>query len=138
MLDLALIALRYEDSCSVCMGWLETPVELSCGNLVCSGCCGKWIDCSEDASTCSCPCCYNLLDEDHISPVSQCTLRLLNIRRRGHPHGQSPTISEILSKPTTAPTTPAEKKVAENLIKRMMEEGNSPIIKVPTKGQVCN
>lgn len=46
------------------------------------------------------------------------------------------TIRDILKRQTDTPTTPVERKVAENLIKRLMAETKEPVIRVPTQGQV--
>jgi hypothetical protein len=47
------------------------------------------------------------------------------------------TISDILTKSSQAPTTPAERKVAGNVIRRIMtESADTAVIKVPTPGLV--
>lgn len=49
------------------------------------------------------------------------------------------TMREILQKPANTPVTPSERKVAGNLIRRMMvAEKDTSLITVPTKGQVCH
>ena len=127
-----------EIACIICLGWLLRPLELSCGNLVCSECCCMWIRIGD---TTSCPCCYaHQLNEDTITTPSRVTEQLLHHHMNScQAVGLSPshtTIGEILSKSTHTPTTPVEKRVAENLIKRMLSEEDSNIIKVPTRGQV--
>ena len=43
---------------------------------------------------------------------------------------------ETLSRPVTASTQPVEKKVAENLVRRLVAGNEDRIVKIPTKGQV--
>ena len=59
-------------------------------------------------------------------------------RCKGHYEISPSCISaqEILSRPVTAPTQPVEKKVAENLVRRLMAENEDKIVRIPTKGQV--
>lgn len=51
------------------------------------------------------------------------------------------TIGEVLSRPTDLPATPAEKKVAEHLVRKIINhQGDSDsregVVRVPTRGQV--
>ncbi len=47
------------------------------------------------------------------------------------------TIKEILERDMESPTTPAEKEVAKNIIRRLMAESeDSQILHLPTRGQV--
>ena len=51
------------------------------------------------------------------------------------------TLNDVLHKPTTTPTTPAELKVAQNVVRRLIYQGegsssSTGVIKVPTCGQV--
>ena len=98
-----------------------------------------------------CPCCYtHQLNDDHVCTPSQTVVQLLNhLMKSGPldaaatlsppatPSPSNTTIKEILSKSTSSPTTPMERKLTEKLVRRMMAEGESSIIKLPTRGQVC-
>lgn len=49
------------------------------------------------------------------------------------------TISDVLSRPSTSPATPAELKVAGHLVRKIMDQdsGNSRgVLKIPQRGQV--
>lgn len=46
---------RKDIECPLCCNVLCEPVQLDCGEIVCSGCCHQWV---EAASQPSCPCCY--------------------------------------------------------------------------------
>ena len=51
------------------------------------------------------------------------------------------TISEVLSRPTNLPATPVEKKVAEHLVKKIINQqdendSREGVVRVPTRGQV--
>ena len=51
------------------------------------------------------------------------------------------TISEVPSKPTNLPATPVEKKVAEHLVKKIINQqdendSREGVVRVPTRGQV--
>ena len=52
----------------------------------------------------------------------------------------SPSIKDILSRPTSLPATPAEKKIAEHLVRKIMScqgESDEGVVRLPTSGQVC-
>jgi len=131
--------------CTVCAGFLDRPVELGCGNLVCLECCIRWLTISSE-----CPCC-SLALLDHTHPPSKVTLSVLGhqlfkcdrgcnrtvraIDYQQHLESQcqcffqhsalSPsrtTLRELLEKDKDEPTTPTERKVAEHLLKRMLCE----------------
>ena len=46
------------------------------------------------------------------------------------------TIRDVLSRPADTPTTPLEKRAAENLIHRLQAESDERIVRIPTRGQV--
>ena len=50
------------------------------------------------------------------------------------------TMSEVLSRPTNVPATPAEMRVAEHLVKKIIndqsESDSKGVLRVPTSGQV--
>lgn len=52
------------------------------------------------------------------------------------------TIQDVLAKPTTSPATPVEVRVAEHLVRRIMDQATSSstngqgVVKVRTRGQV--
>ena len=49
------------------------------------------------------------------------------------------TMSEVLLRPSNVPVTPAERKVAGHLVKKILHHQSEPqgVLKVPTSGQVC-
>lgn len=148
--------------CTVCASFLDRPVELECGNLVCLECCIKWLTISTE-----CPCCYMPL-LDHTHPPSKVTMSVLggqlfecdrgcnrtvkatdyqqHLRSQCHNFFQHSTLSpsrttvrDLLEKGRDTPTNPTERRVAEHLLKRMMsEKEDTPLLQVPTRGQVFN
>ncbi len=112
-----------------------------------------------------CPCCSSPL-ADHVHPPSRVTLDVLGsqlvVCSRGcnrmvkadlyiaHIKSQcqgfyqhsvlSPsriTLHDVLEKETESPPTPAEKEVAEKIMRRLMiESGDSQVLHLPTGGQV--
>ena len=46
------------------------------------------------------------------------------------------TLRDVLSKPTIAPPTTAEKKVAKHLVGRLLSKSPQQVIKISTRGQV--
>lgn len=138
---------------------LERPVELACGNSVCCNCCCEWVTISGNTT---CPCCYSHpLAVGYIHAPSHVVLSVLqnlliecdkgckrNVKAANYQQhvpsrckeyyeDSAVTIKDILSKSADQPTSSEEKKVAENLIKRMMAENEKgSIIKIPTHGQV--
>lgn len=155
--------------CLVCTRLLERPLELTCGAIICLRCCQDWIQLHPYRSL-GCPCCYSSLESIHIRQPPSLIVSLVKgllvhcVRRCGklvyidhyhkHINGQckshyhqlvdSPsklTIKEVLSRPTTAPATPSERRVAEHLVRKIIDQGSSSsstdgIVKVPTRGQV--
>lgn len=153
--------------CPICVAILDRPLQLPCGAVVCLTCCCKWIQYSP---TLACPCCYGhqLERSTTLQPPSlvtsllesllvHCTKKCgklvklreyklhLNTKCKSHYDqlAYSPskmTIKEILAKPSTSPATPAEVRVAEHLVRRMMDDGTSTssqgVVKVRTRGQV--
>ena len=68
--------LNQQLSCQICSGVLDRPLELSCGAIVCSPCCSKWVtQRSTDHLSISCPCCFNHSSE--IRPPPPLVLSLL-------------------------------------------------------------
>ena len=151
--------------CPLCTEVLSCPIETECGSVLCADCLRKWVQVSASQS-CPC-CYTNGFSEAHIRPPSIVVTNLLKsllvkcekpeccrvIRAELYSsHLQSGckeyfdgsvnspskvTIGEILAKETSNPVTPAEKKVAEKLIKRMMADSPDPnIVHVQTRGQV--
>ena len=148
--------------CPLCLEVLDQPIELACSNLVCANCCCKWI---ERSGTVSCPCCYyHQLDDLTMylpSTVVQDLLGTLKLSCtkchktttaaqyrlhkislcQGHYEVSSPsrvTAQHILQRPTTAPTLPVEKQVAEHLVRQLMTESKDTVVRIPTRGQVRN
>lgn len=149
-------------TCPVCKKVLQRPVEVECGKAICASCLCTCIE-----RELSCPCCHTTdFTEAHIRKPNTVVVDLLKnllvickqgcrkiVRANAYTkHLQSKclshyermvdspsrvTIGEVLSKSTADPVTPSEKKVAENLIRRLMAENKSePVIHVPTRGQV--
>lgn len=154
--------------CPVCTLLLDRPIELGCGTILCLKCCKSWVQ-FQCKQSLSCPCCYDhRLDSSHIRPPPSLVVSLLNgllvhcTRMCGkivrvdhyqkhlqglcmshyHQRIDSPsklTISEVLSRPTTSPVTPAEVRVAGHLVRKIMDSGGSSsegVVKVQTRGQV--
>ena len=148
--------------CTICGHTLDRPVELGCGNLVCLECTTRSI-----FSGCQgCPCCHVTQLPEHYSTPSKVTMTVLggqlvectmgcNRTVRADQFQQhlkskcqgfyehsthSPsrtTLSDLLGKDTSTPTTHTEKRVAQHLIKRLMAEAqDSTLLQVPTRGQV--
>ena len=46
------------------------------------------------------------------------------------------TMSDMLSRRTNLPATPAERKVAGHLVKKILNQNCNGVLKVPTSGQV--
>ena len=111
---------------------LSQPVELSCGSLICSECCCSWMRLSQRLD---CPCCYNhQLSRDTVRSPNPVILSLLD--KLHDQHDPQITVETILTTPSTTPTSQIEKRVATSLVKRLLKESDSSVIKVPTKGKV--
>ena len=52
--------------------------------------------------------------------------------------GSGLTVGEILAAPLEATPTPMEKKTAENIIKRIIHQDSTAVLKLSTGGQVSN
>ena len=149
--------------CPLCCGVLDQPVELACDRLVCASCCCRWIEVSGEVG---CPCCYDhhldhltvrrptaviydLLGSMKLS-CSNChrtaTAQQYKLHQESHCHGHYEVSSlsrvsarDILQRPTTAPTLPVERRVAEHLMRRLLSEsGDTSVLQIPTRGQVSN
>ena len=149
--------------CPVCTEVLERPLELKCGRMICLSCLIRWVQVS---CALSCPCCHDhTLNSDSMWSPSPITMAMLGslpvtcgiccsevqvqqLTRHldtkcstlfRHDSPSKTTIKDILSKPGTSTPSPAERRVAGTLIKRMMMDGNSGVVQVPTgsHGQVC-
>ncbi len=153
--------------CCICTEVTVNPVSLSCGETICSECCCKSILITNSLE---CPCCFrHTLTSETISPPSSLFMSLLNdsvlfcIRGCGKMvklqeykqhldsrcksfivNADSPskvTLKDVMRKSTSTPATPAETKAAQNLIRRLINQGNSDsntpgVLKVSTSGQV--
>ena len=73
------IPLTEQLSCPICTTVLQRPVELSCGVIICSTCCSKWVvHCTAQRHEIYCPCCHShLLDKHSIRPPPPLVLSLL-------------------------------------------------------------
>ena len=136
--------------CPICCSVLERPIEFDYGSAVCLLCCTNWIQMSDSIQ---CPCCYSSL-ESHAKPPSRLTLGVIgqqlvecsmgcnravkvgfylkHLQSQCQSHYEhsihSPsrtTVQKILDRQVDAPTMSVERKVAQNLFKRMMVESNS-------------
>ena len=148
-------------SCPIYAAILERPVELACGSIICLSCWHKWVE--TITSSPSCPCYYNhQLDTSSISspPTVILSSLLVNCSRdcnrlvrvdsyrkhleskcQGHYHldVNSPskmTLRDVLDKPAQTPPTPAETRVAEHLVKRLLDSNKEQVLRVSTYGQV--
>ena len=151
--------------CLICMRLLNRPLQLSCGSILCLQCLRDWML----SPSVTCPCCYCDLDRNHIRPPPPLIVTLMEglliccTRKCGkvirvdqyvqHLQGQcrshyqqqlhSPsrmTIKEVLSRPTTAPSTPSELCLTEHLVRKMLDQSSSStdgILQIKTRGQVC-
>lgn len=152
--------------CPICTFLLNGPVQLSCGAIICLPCCKSWVNHRPSGSMATCPCCYDHLfnsSEVHSPPPLIASLmegllvhcgrgcgrvvRLASYRKhldsrcRSHYdmdiHSPSRmTIKDVLSKPASTPASAVEKKVAEHLVKKMLDESpDTKVVKIPTRGQ---
>ena len=144
-------------TCPICLQVLNQPVELACGALMCADCCCRWLQVSDRLD---CPCCYgHQLSEDNImSPtpivldlLSTMKLRCFNCGRvttrkeyaahrkskcTAHYTPESPSGLSVkqLLETSTKPTQLVERRVASNIVRRMLAE--SSVVRLPTGGQV--
>ena len=159
-------AISNDLSCPVCSAVLERPLQLACGNIICYSCCYRWISVTMCGPV-SCPCCYNhQLDCTTIHPPPPMVTSLLSgllvicskkcerlvradqyikhLESNCMEHYQlqvnSPsrmTLRDVLLKPTIAHPTPAEKKVANHLVRHLLNESPEQVLRVSsTRGQV--
>jgi hypothetical protein len=148
--------------CAICLHYLDRPIELGCGELVCLLCCTKWLTTDDRGQ---CPCCYNPLS-DHASSPSRITMDFIgrqmidcnrgcnktvrldhfmqHIASKCQSHYEHSTHSpsrttyrDFLDKDKESPTTATERQMAGKVIRRLMAETkDSPILQLPTRGQV--
>lgn len=156
-----------EPLCPICLQLLDGPLQLGCGNIICLRCCRSWIQLHHPPL--SCPCCYKILDSEHVTLPPPLVLslvegvlvhcvkgcgKIVQVRQyqqhlkgacQTHYHqlADSPskmTISEVLSRPSTSPATPAEVRVAEHLVKKIIDqssgESSEGVFKIPRRGEV--
>ena len=147
----------------LCPNYLEVlcaPVSLACNQLVCD-CCIRHVALT---SSLKCPCCYtdnitpltisapptvvvNLLSSLYITcktcskPVQAGHYKEhiqanCNIHTADSPSRHS--LREVLDSTVKTPTTRLERKAAGNIIRRIInEDSDSPVVKIPTHGQVA-
>ena len=145
--------------CPICHNILDSPVQLTCGKMAC----GECIVMQGEKLLSTCPCCdgeHNNLPESFQTPPDvvqsvlgslpvQCdqpvctayvALRdlLTHIEQGCRPSDTctqpSATVSEILRLPPNTPPTDMEKRVASNIVQRMM--GGDKIVQLPTARKV--
>ena len=155
--------------CPVCWTVLDRPVELSCGAVICLDCCCRWIQVAQHLS---CPCCYShSLSSTSLQKPSRFLIALLEdlpvicsrgcgkvvklLEYKSHLQGKckshyhqdlnSPsrmTLSDVLARPTSTPSTPGEAQVTEHLVRRLFPQDRSSteaaIAQVKTRGQVSS
>ena len=135
--------------CLICTQLLDRPLQLVCVTIICLRYCVTWVQFHHPPLTF--PCCYNTLDSAHLRPPPTLLMEglLVNCVRgcgkivkvgqyQQHLAGSclshynqvmdSPTkttIKDVLSRPCTSPATPAEVKVAEHLVKKIIDQGSS-------------
>lgn len=146
--------------CPVCLEVLNRPILLPCNELVCGPCCSQWVAVSGRAS---CPCCYSCcMDSQKVREPPYAVIQMLSGLMLSCNKCQQPvqaakylqhlnskcgtdvittspskmTVAEILATPTITPPTPIEKKAVGKIIKRLINQDSTAIIKIPTSGQV--
>ena len=149
--------------CIICTWLLERPIQLGCGNIICLRCCSMWIRCYPCYDNpLSCPLCYGaLLDASHVGPppplvlsmlegvlvycirdcgkvvsIGQYSIHLESACKDHYFRDNSPTISDVLSRPSTEPTTPAEVEVAGHLVRKILDSSSNGVLQIPRRGQV--
>ena len=150
--------------CKLCRYILDRPVQMRCGKLVCLKCLEQYWQKNggEAMETYPCPLCDNASHDTAPTPAadflvkvigalqlhcSVCreTVRLeqLNNHLKSNctdritaPSPSKLTVGQILCRPTDAPPTPTEKKVATSVIKRLLHTSDSEVVSLPTAGQV--
>ena len=147
----------YIDSltCKLCKSGVCNPVEvLPCKSLTCCSCLLGHV--SKDMDTFHCPGC----SEDHscvessftnISPVAEkmildilvkcekClqAVKLCTIKTPCEQHIQGNIeCSDVLSRPLESQPTAMEKKMASNVVTRLLHQNNDTVVTLPTGGQV--
>ena len=144
-------------TCPICYSVVSQPVELGCDRLVCAHCCLEWLEASKDTT---CPVCHDhhQLDKATIKAPHTAIVEVLSSLRvrcrsckryttaENYDAHQSSSctkhfivttsVDDILSQSSTSPTLPVEKKVAENLVRRLLAESSDNMVRIPTRGQV--
>ena len=72
---------------------------------------------------------------DNVQCPSSVTLDLL-AEMAVRQSSKTVTVEDILQTPPTVPTQPVERQVAEKVVRRMMEESDDNLIRLPTRGKV--
>ena len=160
------VPLNQQLSCQLCRGILDRPVKLSCGAIVCSPCCSKWMkQRTKDRLEISCPCCNtHKLESSAIRPPPPLVLSLLagvlvhcgrecgklvrldhhdrhtagNCHGYYHHHVNSPSKITLSDVLAKPVTLPATQRRSE--LQGILFDGCLTVIqvvRVPTRGQVC-
>ena len=140
--------------CPICLSSVDRPLELACGSVVCMDCCCASVSIGDSLS---CPCCYDHdLSEDTVNAPSSRMTDLFEAAMKVHCHTcqgvfflsehrehtchlNSPSrlsVQQILDRPVTAPPHPVESRVAEHLVRRLIVQGTTDTITIPTQGKV--
>ena len=157
--DIALSDLQ----CTLCRCILDRPVHMRCGKLVCFRCLEQYWQKNrgENMDTYPCPSCDGSHDTAP-SPAADVLVKVIgalllhcsvcretvrleqlnthlesNCTERGNaPSPSKLTVGQILCRPTNAPPTATEKKVATSVVKRLLHTSDSDVVSLPTAGQV--
>ena len=136
--------------CPICTSFLNRPLEISCGAVICLNCCCKWI---QSAPSLHCPCCYghplnsstintpspllaSLVDDLLINCKRKCNHIVRAVQYRAHlgvnckehyyqtinSPASEMTIKDVLAKPISSPATPAEIRATGQLVRRIMQQ----------------
>ena len=151
--------------CAICAGIPDRPLELLCDNIVCVSCCCEWVrnSCGLSCPCCYLPILtptdnhfkapgrvtMGVLGNVHVDCEKGCNRSVRVEEYKLHLNSQckdhfiqstlSPsraTLRDVITKPPQTPVTRTEMKVAGNVIKRIMVETGSPLIKIPSDGKV--
>ena len=150
--------------CKLCRYILDRPIQMRRGKLVCMKCLEQYWQKNggEAMETYPCPSCDNASHNTAPTPaahvlvkviralllhcsVCRDTVRLEQLNnhlksnctdRISAPSPSKLTVGQILCRPTDAPPTPTEKKVATSVVKRLLHTSDSEVVSLPTAGQV--
>lgn len=144
-------------NCPLCHQILTSPVQLTCGNVVCADClCSRL----HQQNSLACPCCNSDHLEDYNTITSApplvvnvigglcivCTKCHIHIQLKDYHnhltnsciHSPAPieSIEDVLCQPSTTPLTPLEQKLQTNLARRSLTCSEEGVLRLKTGGKV--